>query len=227
MEDHRENARILVIDDDARQLTVISQQLGFAGYDVHLAADGEKGLRATRELEPELVLCDWVMPGLDGLDYCREIKSDPDLQATYITMLTGRDSTEDRIRGLDAGADDFLVKPVRTNELLAHVRAGLRITSLRQRLAEAQHKFALLELAATLGHEINNPLSALFGHLELTRQYLGSGNTSRLEHHLRQATEVSRRIAQVAQKLTSLRDPKTTPYLGDVRMLDLEPTATD
>ena len=227
MDFHREKARILVIDDDARQLTVISQQLGFAGYDVHLAGDGEKGMRATRELEPELVLCDWVMPGLDGLDFCRAIKSDPDLQATYITMLTGRDSTEDRIRGLDAGADDFLVKPVRTNELLAHVRAGLRITSLRQRLGDAQHKLALLELAATLGHEINNPLSALFGHLELTRQYLGSGNVSRLEHHLRQATEVSRRIAQVAQQLTSLRDPKTTPYLGDVRMLDLEPTAAD
>ncbi len=222
--DHR--PKLLVIDDDPVQRTLLLEQLGSAGYDVCVAENGADGLEATRSITPDLVFCDWVMPGLDGPGYCRIVKSDPELQATYVTMLTGRDSTEDRVSGLDAGADDFLVKPIRADELLARARAGLRITQLRQSLAEAQHRAALLEMAAALGHEINNPLTALFGHLELARQHVGS-DPSRVEHHLRKSAAVGNRIAEVAQRLGSLREPRTKPYLDDLKMLDLDPPGGD
>ena len=215
-------SRLLVIDDDPTIHVLLGEQLNSAGYDVHVASDGVEGLSATRDLQPDLVLCDWVMPRLDGLGYCRSIKSDPELKSTYVALLTSRAEAGDLIAGLDAGADDFLTKPVDLDQLLARVRAGLRVREMQQSYADAQHRAALLQMAVTLGDEINNPLTALFGHLELILQYMEQGDSERMLAHIRKAGDVGQRIAEVAQQLISLRDPQTKPYLGNLRMLDLE-----
>jgi DNA-binding response OmpR family regulator len=215
-------ARLLVIDDDRISRALLSRQLRAAGYEVFLADDGNAGLEATSKLAPELVLCDWVMPHVDGLAYCRAVRADPVLRDTYIAMLTSRSDSGDQVAGLDAGADDFLFKPVRPPELMARVRAGLRLRQAQRELVMAERRGALVELAATLGHEINNPLTALVGHLELTRQYIDSGDRERLEHHLRQMGRVATRISDVASQLVSLRHPATKPYLGEQTMIDLD-----
>ncbi|MDH3626290.1 MAG: response regulator [Acidobacteriota bacterium] len=214
--------RLLVVDDDHSMRAVLEQRFLDAGYEVHLAKDGREGLQRTRELLPQFVLCDWVMPNLDGIQYCRSIKSDPGLRETYVVLLSARDSAEDQVMGLDSGADDYLAKPFDPPELLARVRVGIRARRLNDELRKTEHQTALLEMAATLGHEINNPLTALFGHMELLSQYLDQKNEARSSHHLKEAGLVATRMADVAQRLIRLQDPRTTHYLEDLRMLDLD-----
>ena len=117
-------AKILVVEDEEKLAKFVQLELGYEGYEVTVANDGLSGLMAARDSEPDLVLLDWMMPGLTGVEVCRR------LRATGATMpvilLTAKDGIEDRVAGLDAGADDYVVKPFSIEELLARVRAHLR-----------------------------------------------------------------------------------------------------
>ena len=117
------SARILVIDDDRRITALLRRALAYEGYEVDIAPDGAKGLLAARDRPPDLVILDVMMPGIDGLEVCRRLRSGGEVP---ILMLTARDEVPDRVAGLDAGADDYLVKPFALEELLARVRALLR-----------------------------------------------------------------------------------------------------
>jgi sigma-B regulation protein RsbU (phosphoserine phosphatase) len=110
---------------------------------VILAKDGEEGLAKAKELHPSLIICDWMMPIIDGLEVCRQIKSNVNLANIYVILLTARDQEGDLVEGFEMGADDFLSKPPRINELRARVRAGLR---LYQATEEIQRQKCLIEL---------------------------------------------------------------------------------
>ena len=140
--------RILVVDDDSAITTALRRALSFEGYNVDVAHDGEEGLREARDRVPDLVILDVLMPGLDGLEFCRRMRSSDD---TPILMLTARDEVVDRVRGLDAGADDYLVKPFASDELLARVRALLRRRDPRDQAASL--RFADLTVD-TLGRQV-------------------------------------------------------------------------
>ncbi len=116
-------ARLLVIDDDEQLLAALRRALAYEGYDVEVAPTGEAGLRAALKQPPDLVVLDVLLPGLDGLEVCRRLRGGGDVP---VLMLTARDEVADRVAGLDAGADDYLVKPFAVDELLARVRALLR-----------------------------------------------------------------------------------------------------
>jgi len=127
-------AQILIIDDDSTTQLLLERTLVMQGYDVTLASDGEEGSIKAKAICPALIICDWIMPRKNGLEVCRQIKSTPELSTTFFILLTSLDSVEDRIKGLDAGADDFLCKPIEMNELKARVRAGLRLHQLSRDL---------------------------------------------------------------------------------------------
>ena len=116
---------VLVIDDDRRITNMLRRTLAFAGYNVSTAGDGPGGLEVARQHRPDLIVLDVMLPGLDGLSVCRQLRAVTD---TPILMLTARDDVPDRVLGLDAGADDYLVKPFAVEELLARARALLRRT---------------------------------------------------------------------------------------------------
>lgn len=115
--------QILVIEDDEPILQVLRRTLSYEGYRVTTAADGPGGLAAARENPPDLVVLDWMLPGMDGLEVCKRLRGGGDVP---ILMLTAKDAVADRVLGLDAGADDYVVKPFDFDELLARVRALLR-----------------------------------------------------------------------------------------------------
>ncbi len=135
-------SKILIIDDDPTIRMTLARSLKGQGYDVTMAKDGEEGLAKARELHPALIICDWMMPIIDGLEVCRQIKSSAELSNIYLILLTARDEEKDLVRGLEMGADDFLGKPPRINELRARVRAGLR---LYQATEEIQKQKQLIE----------------------------------------------------------------------------------
>jgi two-component system, OmpR family, response regulator MprA len=119
--DHRQ---LLVVDDEPPMRAALKRALELGGFEVALAADGDEGLATAAALRPDLVVLDVLMPGVDGLEVCRELRARGD--RTPILMLTARDAVADRVEGLEAGADDYLVKPFALEELLARIRALLR-----------------------------------------------------------------------------------------------------
>jgi len=122
------NGKLLVVEDDAHVRDAVARALRFEGNDVHTAVDGNEALVRAIELEPDAILLDVLMPGTDGLAVCRRLRERGD--QTPILMLTARHEVNDRVAGLDAGADDYLVKPFALDELLARLRALLRRTSI-------------------------------------------------------------------------------------------------
>ena len=119
--------RLLMIEDDARLAQMVREYLGQSGFEVTHAADGEQGLAELPLVQPELVILDLMMPGIDGLEVCRRIRALPsDLARVPVLMLTAKGDPMDRIIGLELGADDYLPKPFEPRELLARVRAVLR-----------------------------------------------------------------------------------------------------
>lgn len=119
---------ILVVEDEPAQLELLSYNLAKEGYNVVRAEDGEAAMLLADEVEPDLILLDWMLPNMSGIEVCRQLKRQKRTAATPVLMLTARGEEEDRIRGLDTGADDYVVKPYSIKELLARVRSMLRRT---------------------------------------------------------------------------------------------------
>jgi two-component system response regulator MprA len=114
---------ILVIEDEEKILDFLRRGLIYEGYRVETAVDGTVGLASARDNPPDLVILDWMLPGIDGLEVCRRLRAASNVP---ILMLTAKDAVSDRVQGLDAGADDYLVKPFALDEVLARLRALLR-----------------------------------------------------------------------------------------------------
>lgn len=157
--------QILVIDDDPTARLFVQRALQEQGYDVTLAGGGQEGIRQAKQLYPDLIICDWMMPGMDGLEVCRQIKADPQLSTTFFILLTARESVEDRVMGLDTGADEFLSRPIKTIELQARVRAGLRLHQLardlqmQKNLLEAEFAEAAVYVRSLLPHPVGGKIS--------------------------------------------------------------------
>ena len=130
--------KILIIDDDPMVRAALKKTLQNEGYDTTTASNGSSGITQAQRLRPALILCDWMMPHVNGLEVCRQIKADPELATSFFILLTAKGAVpgeeEDRVRGLDAGADEFVSKPIVINELKARVRAGLRLHQLNHDL---------------------------------------------------------------------------------------------
>jgi two-component system chemotaxis response regulator CheY len=146
-------ARVLVVEDEALHRQTLEETLRAAGYLVETASDGQEGLEKVRSTRPDVLVTDWIMPRLDGVSLCRLVKANEALRSTYVVILSSRGESAEKVTGLDFGADDYLVKPVDANELLARVRAGLR---LQRALAELAAKNELLERLA-----LTDPLTQL------------------------------------------------------------------
>ncbi|MEQ8751990.1 MAG: response regulator [Coleofasciculus sp. G1-WW12-02] len=178
-------AKILAVDDDITVQIILQELLESEGHEVLLAEDGEAALLKTKKLQPDLIICDWMMPKLDGLEVCRRIKADPQLATIFLILLTIREHVADRVQGLDSGADDFLSKPIEPSELQARVRSGLRLSQLNKQFSQALHELkqtqsqlvqsekmsSLGRMVAGIAHEINNPVTFIHGNLSHIEYY--------------------------------------------------------
>ena len=120
------NPLVLIVEDEPAQVEVLRYNLEKKGYRTSVALDGEKALMLVEEEAPDLVILDWMLPDISGIEICRQLKAQPKTRALPVIMLTARGEERDRVRGLEIGADDFVVKPYSTSEMIARVKAVLR-----------------------------------------------------------------------------------------------------
>ncbi len=137
-----EKARILVVDDTAANVRLLGQVLLLAGYEVVTAASGEEGLAKVVFARPDLVLLDVVMPEMSGYEVCRALRANPATALLPVVMVTALDPESERVKGIEAGADDFLSKPINQPELLARVKSLLRIRALHRKIEDQAAQLA-------------------------------------------------------------------------------------
>ena len=184
-----EPAKILVIDDTANNVKLLRDLLTMKGYTVVTAASGPEGLEQIGKERPDLVLLDVMMPGMNGYDVCRHIRENPATGILPVVMVTALDPGPERIKGLEAGADDFLTKPINQPELLARVRSLLRIKELWERVTE---------LNRTLEQRVSDQVAQLermarlkrFFSPQLAELIVGGDAEDPLKSHRREITVV-------------------------------------
>lgn len=160
--------RILIIEDDEAIVRVLRRSLAYEGYTVDVALDGEKGLSLAKDAHPDLVILDWMLPGMDGLEVCQRLRG---VGNVPILMLTAKDTIQDRVQGLDAGADDYMVKPFQLDELLARVRALLRRTQ-PERIPVLTFEDLSLDTATRLATRKNRVISLTAKEYDLLELFL-------------------------------------------------------
>ncbi len=212
--------RILVVEDESDSRFLFERLLKKNGYIVKTAENGEVALNILEQFNPKVILADWTMPKLNGVELCNIIKKKDDFKLIYFILLTGRTSLKDRVEGLDTGADDYLVKPIDNQELLARIRAGLRIHNLQNELKNVEHDKAVVELATTIGHQINNPLASLKMSIESLKEEIDNKNKSTQED-IFIIEESLKRIQKFVKALQELKSAETTDYTSDNKMLKI------
>ena len=183
-EEKTPEAHVLVVDDNRDIVRVIRRILNTQNYRISEASDGEQALSLAREHLPDLILLDVMLPKKDGLDVCRELKSDPATAGIMIILVTGRASVDHRVQGFEAGADDYVPKPFHVPELLARTRTALRLKNLTDDLEKRNHqliksqndlirseKMATIGLLASgIAHEFNNIMAGISAYAQLARK---------------------------------------------------------
>src|SRR6202451_2369941 len=152
--------KILIVDDETATRAALEMLLHREGFEVRDASSGGAALTECASFRPDLILLDVMMPGVDGLEVCRRIKATPETRLTPVVLITGLSETEDRIKGINSGADDFLSKPIDFNELLARTRSLLRLKQYTDELENAEG--VLFSLAQSI--EARDPYTS--GHCE-------------------------------------------------------------
>lgn len=170
--------RVLIVDDVPINVRLLSSILEIEGYQVSTATNGPDALASMPEAVPDVVLLDVMMPGMDGFEVCRRLKSEPATAHVPVVMVTALQETSDRVRALEAGADDFLTKPVDDVEVLARVKSLVRVKRGRDELERAYHDLKRAEsmrdsIAEMLVHDLRTPLTAMLAAVDLLQKGYG------------------------------------------------------
>ena len=189
--------KILVIDDDELVCEMISSTLQMEGFETISALDGHEGIEAARKHSPDLIICDVMMPRLDGFATLSAIRSDPSTATTPFIFLTGQTAKSDMRQGMELGADDFLAKPIMINELVAAIRTRLQKHELTRKETERKLNELRINLSLSLPHEIRTPLSGIIGFAEILRD---DNNTLKPE----EISEMAKIILKSATRLGHL-----------------------
>lgn len=211
--------KILAVEDSKVSQ---AQLLDFleGGYQVTLEENGASAMAAAVETEPDLILLDVNLPGMNGYDICRQLKGDARTREIPVIFLTSCDTGGEKVKGFEAGADDYIVKPFYPEELLARVSLHLASRREKRMAIELERLKLLREMAVAISHEFNNPLTAILWHLHLASKQLGEGNEKASAHLSDLKLELDKIRHIVARLADASRDAKTEYVMGE-EMIDL------
>lgn len=225
--------KVLAVEDEAVSRLLLVRSLQQWGYQVLEASDGARALELFEREEPALIITDWQMPDVDGLELCRRIRASKSAAYAYIVVLTARTEKGDAVAALQAGADEFLTKPIDRAELRARVNTAERILGLEEalgervqkleetlallrssqvRLIEAERLAAVGAVSITVKHEVNNPLTGIIGLAELCLLDAATGPPPTMDA-LRRIAALGRDIAAKIKRIEQVGQFRTTEYL--------------
>ena len=201
--------KVLIVDDQPATIKLLGTELQRAGMDILSTTTGEECIEIAKKTLPDLILLDIVLPGIDGIEACKVLKDTPSTSEIPIIFISVRSELKNRLEGLEAGAYDYITKPIDPSELLARVQAQLRIRSIHQENLELQHHLNEARQAATLGavtqgvaHNINNLLGIALGYMDLIK--LGPPDAERFTTNLNRIETALKRLAKIVSQLSSI-----------------------
>lgn len=211
--------KILIIDDSLDTQAIIAEI--FAGkYQLDFCSDGRAGLAAARENGPDLILLDVHMPQMDGYEVCRILKGAEETREIPVVFITVNDSEGERVRGFEAGAEDYVVKPFYREELLVRVKAHLALRRAGSEARELERLKVFKEMAVAVSHEINNPLTSVYAFLYILQREL-TGASELVATSLAGINKDVVKIQDIANNLARATKAASTSYNRDITMIDL------
>ncbi len=200
------SATILIVDDTPANLSVLVDTLSETGYKLMVAEDGEDAIAQTARAQPDLVLLDVMMPGVDGFETCRRLKAQPGTRDIPVIFMTALADTAEKVRGFSAGAVDYITKPIQHEEALARISTHLTIRRLRH---ELQQQLALKERFMRIaGHDLRNPLCLILMSGELARR---KGATPAVAEYLESIHASAQQMRRIIDTFLNIRKPGDTP----------------
>ncbi|MEI7999679.1 MAG: response regulator [Candidatus Omnitrophota bacterium] len=216
------NSKILIVDDKETNRNVLRIVLTMAdkGYNVVEADSGQAALETVERVNPDIILLDVLMPDIDGYEVCRRLKEQPKYQGIPILFITALDKTEDMVKCFSLGAADYIIKPINAQEVIARVRAHLRIRKAEEDRLKITNLEAVKNMVVTYNHNMNQPLMASVTYLEILLAQTPQED-KRQVNLLKIKNELGK-VTGILKKIQALQELKKVIYVGNTQMIDLE-----
>ena len=215
--------KILIAEDDLTTLRILEAKLVKWGYEVVSAANGKEAWEMLQSEDvPKLAVLDWMMPEMDGIEVCQKMRQVETSVPTYTILLTARKGKKDVVKGLQAGADDYIAKPFDLDELRARIEVGRRVVKLQTELVEREKLQGVIEMAGAVCHELNQPLQVISGLVELMMMDVESDTP--LYKNIRSLKEQINRMSITTKKLMHVTQYKTKDHLNS-KIIDIAKAA--
>lgn len=216
-------ALILLVDDIPRNLQVLGNMLREGGYKIAMASGGTQALEMVKTRLPDLVLLDVMMPDISGFQVCEQLKMSGETKDIPIIFLTARTETGDIVKGFETGAVDYVTKPFNKAELLARVNTHLALRKAQKEIIGLEQKNAVLAMAVTANHEINQPLTVLQGNLDLLRNTIAGDLTDKQQTFLTKMQTSIEKIQAILKKFSDSTSIHIEDYLEGQKMVTFDP----
>lgn len=219
--------RILVVDDDPANLFLMNQLLASKGFLVFTVGDPYQVIEQVRSVPPDMILLDIMMPGKDGITLLRELKSLPETDAIPVIMVTARDDSEMLAVALNAGASDYVRKPVDMVELMARIDGVLKLKQYADELRRLDQLRVVREMVGTVCHNFNQPITALRTYLNILNRHVAGDREADLNDLLSKMDLTMNELVALIEKLRGITRYKSVDVLPGIRIVDMEADSQD
>jgi DNA-binding response OmpR family regulator len=224
--------KLLIVDDNPDNIEILKYKLRQVddSYSIIESNAGLDALEKVKNEKPDIILLDIMMPGMDGFEVAKRIKSSFPDDFIPIIMVTAREDVDSKIRGLASGGDDYLTKPFEITELQARIKSLMRIRELQDKITEMNEKLlvserlsAVVATVATLNHEINNPLCSMLLDLQMLQLSSAFGSIPQeIQEKIKKIESSAARIADITKKLSELQEISTKEYVGKSELIEVK-----
>ena len=217
---------VLIAEDEPISRRLLEVNLEKRGHVVVACNDGNEAWERMKTPDtPRIAILDWMMPGVEGPELCSRVRQLDHGKLMHLILLTALEKPEDIVRGLEAGANDYITKPFEPLELKARFEVGLRVIELQDKLIQAEKFRVLTQAAGAAAHEINQPLTALLGTADLMLMKMSKDDPNRETFETFQ--KAGERIRDIVKKMKTIRDVVTRPYIQGIEIIDFDASSRE